>query len=79
MDLVAFSNAVREELRTTGVTVTVPSPGFMVDEGMYVPYRTAPPWYFGSSQSAVVARKAVEAMPTEAQVTLQPVDGMPRQ
>ncbi|HEX6221700.1 MAG TPA: SDR family NAD(P)-dependent oxidoreductase [Acidimicrobiia bacterium] len=60
--LIAFSNSVREELRGTGVTVTVTSPGFMVDEGMYVPYHTPPPWYFGANRSAVVARKAVEAM-----------------
>jgi short-subunit dehydrogenase len=60
--LIAFSNAAREELRGTGVTVTVASPGFMVDEGMYVAYQTPPPWYFGANRSAVVARKAVDAM-----------------
>jgi short-subunit dehydrogenase len=60
--LIGFSLALREELRGTGVSVTVVSPGFIVDEGMYVPYQTPVPWYLGSNYSAVVARKAVEAL-----------------
>lgn len=60
--LIAFSEAAHEELRGTGVTVTAASPGFMVDQGMYVPYHTSPPWYFGANSAPVVARKAVKAM-----------------
>ena len=60
--LISFSLALREELRGTGVSVTVVSPGFIVDEGMYVPYRTPVPWYLGSNYSEAVARKAVEAL-----------------
>ncbi len=60
--LIAFSRAAREELRGTGVIITVASPGFMVDEGMYVAYRTAPPWYFGANQTSSVARQAIKAM-----------------
>lgn len=60
--LVAFSTAIREELRGTGVSATVVSPGFMVDDGMYVPYNTPVPWYLGSNTTKVVARKAVRAM-----------------
>lgn len=60
--LVAFSTAIREELRETGVSATVVSPGFMVDDGMYVPYDIPVPWYLGSNTTTVVARKAVRAM-----------------
>jgi short-subunit dehydrogenase len=56
------SRALREELRGSGVTVTVVSPGFIVDEGMYVPYQTPVPWYLGSNYSTVVARNAVKAL-----------------
>lgn len=60
--LIGFSVSLREELRGTGVSVTVASPGFMVDEGMYVPYQTPAPWYFGSNKSRKVARRAVNAL-----------------
>ena len=60
--LIGFSAALREELRGTGVSVTVASPGFIVDEGMYVPYATPAPWYFGSNRSRKVARRAVKAL-----------------
>lgn len=60
--LIGFSVSLREELRGTGVSVTVASPGFMVDEGMYVPYGTPAPWYFGSNKSRRVARRAVKAL-----------------
>lgn len=60
--LVAFSTALREELHGTGVVITVVSPGFMVDAGMYVPYETPVPWYLGSNLTTTVARKAIRAM-----------------
>lgn len=60
--LVAFSLALREELRGSGVSVTVVSPGFIGDEGMYVPYHTPIPWYLGTNRSAAVARKATRAL-----------------
>ena len=60
--LISYSLSIREELRGTGVTSTVVSPGFIVDEGMYVPYATPVPWYLGSNRSATVARKAVRAL-----------------
>lgn len=60
--LISFSVALREEMRGTGVSVTVVSPGFLVDEGMYVAYGTPVPWYLGSNRSAEVARNAVDAL-----------------
>lgn len=60
--LVAFSLGLREELRRSGVSLTVVSPGFIADEGMYVPYQTPIPWYLGSNRSTAVARKAVKAL-----------------
>ena len=60
--LIGFSLALREELRGSGVSVTVVSPGFIVDEGMYVPYQTPVPWYLGSNRSNVVARNAIRAL-----------------
>ncbi len=60
--LVAFSTALREELAGTGVSTTVVSPGFIHDSGIYVDYETPVPWYMGSNRTAVIARKAVDAM-----------------
>lgn len=60
--LIAFSVALREELHGSGVSVTVVSPGFIIDEGMYVAYRTPIPWYLGTNHSAVIAKNAVRAL-----------------
>lgn len=60
--LIGFSLALREELRGSGVSVTVVSPGFIGDEGMYVPYQTPVPWYLGTNRSADVALDAVKAL-----------------
>jgi short-subunit dehydrogenase len=60
--LVAFSTALNEELRGSGVATTVVNPGFMIDDGMYVPYDTPVPWYLGSNRTDVIARKSLSAM-----------------
>lgn len=60
--LIAFSLALREELRGSGVSVTVVSPGFIADEGMYVAYGTPIPWYLGENRSRIVGRNAVRAL-----------------
>jgi short-subunit dehydrogenase len=60
--LVAFSTALAEELRGTGVSTTAVNPGFIVDRGMYVPYGTPAPWYLGSNHTSVIAKKAIAAM-----------------
>lgn len=60
--LIAFTAGLREELHGSGVSATVVSPGFIGDEGMYVPYQTPIPWYLGTNRSKVVARNAVKAL-----------------
>jgi short-subunit dehydrogenase len=60
--LVAFSRAMRIELRGTGVSATVVCPGFMCDAGAYVPYATSTPWYLGCTSTERVARHAMKAV-----------------
>jgi short-subunit dehydrogenase len=60
--VIAFTHALRAELRGTGVSATVVCPGFMLDAGAYVPYRTQTPWYLGSTTTDRVARAAVRAL-----------------
>lgn len=60
--LVAFSHALRVELKGTGVSATVVCPGFMRDAGAYVPYATSTPWYVGCTTTDRVARGAVQAV-----------------
>lgn len=60
--LIAFTHALRAELRGTGVSATVICPGFMLDAGAYVPYETPTPWYLGSTTTDRVARAAVRAV-----------------
>ena len=69
--LVAFSLALREELRGSGVSTTVVSPGFMVDRGMCVSYASETPRYPGRNTASQVARRAVRAIrQNEAEVTI---------
>jgi short-subunit dehydrogenase len=60
--LLAFSHSLRAELHGTGVSATAVCPGFIADDGAYVPYATPTPWYLGSTTTERVARAAVRAL-----------------
>jgi short-subunit dehydrogenase len=60
--LLTFSHALRTELHGTGVSATAICPGFITDDGAYVPYATPTPWYLGSTTTDRVARAAVRAL-----------------
>lgn len=57
-----WSGALRVELRGTGVGVSVVSPGFVAETGMFAEYQRRPPRIAGESKPAVVAEAVVRAI-----------------
>ena len=60
--LVQHAVSLRAELWGTGVSVSVVSPGFMRDDGMFPAYQTPAPWYVGDNAPAAVAAAVVRAI-----------------
>ena len=54
--LIAWSNALRQELEGTGIGVSVVSPGFVGEAGMFARYSDKRPRYFGLSRPEDVSR-----------------------
>lgn len=54
--LIAWSNALRQELNGTGIGVSVVSPGFVGEAGMFARHTDKRPRYFGLSRPQDVAR-----------------------
>jgi short-subunit dehydrogenase len=60
--LIAWASAVREELRGSGVGVSVVSPGFVSEAGMFAVRNRRAPWLLGTSTPEAVARAVVRAI-----------------
>jgi short-subunit dehydrogenase len=74
--IVEWTNALRIELRGTGVGLSTVSPGYVRDEGMFSRFGLAPPALLGSCTSRQVAAgvlKAIERDRAEVLVNSLPV------
>jgi short-subunit dehydrogenase len=60
--LIAWAGGVRAELRGTGVGVSVVSPGFVSEAGMFAVRNQRAPWLLGTSTPEAVARAVVRAI-----------------
>jgi short-subunit dehydrogenase len=60
--LIAWTSAVRYELRGTGVGASVVSPGFVSEAGMFAERRQRAPWLLGTSTPEAVADAVVRAV-----------------
>jgi short-subunit dehydrogenase len=60
--LIAWTGAVRSELRGTGVGVSVVSPGFVSEVGMFAVRSQRAPWLLGTSTPEAVADAVVRAV-----------------
>jgi len=76
--LVALSHAVREELRGTGVGVSVVCPGFVSEAGMYADMGVPAPAIAGTSRPEQVAAAVLRAIQRDvAEVIVTPLSGRP--
>ena len=60
--LIEWTSALRIELRDTGVSLSAVCPGYVMGEGMFARWGVAPPWLFGRTTPASVARAVVGAI-----------------
>jgi short-subunit dehydrogenase len=73
--ILAWSGALRLELEGSGVSVSVVSPGYVKDVGMFAAHYRTPPRALGETTSAAVAQGVVKALrtdPIEVVVTPRP-------
>jgi short-subunit dehydrogenase len=73
--ILAWSSAMRIELEGTGVSVSVISPGYVKDTGMFAEHYRKPPRVLGETTSDAVARSVVRALrvdPIEIEVSPRP-------
>lgn len=68
-----WSGALRAELRGTGVGVSLVSPGFVAETGMFAVYRRRAPWIAGESKPDKVAAAVVRAIARDrAEIVVNP-------
>ena len=73
--ILAWSHALRIELEGSGVSVSVVSPGYVKDTGMFAAHYRKPPRVLGETTADAVARSVVHALrvdPIEIEVSPRP-------
>jgi short-subunit dehydrogenase len=60
--LIAWTSGIRTELRGTGVSASVISPGFVSEAGMFADREQKAPWLMGTSTPEAVARAVLRAV-----------------
>ena len=71
--IIAWSRALRLELEGSGVTVSVVSPGYVAETGMWAEHGRAPHWLTGESRPEAVVKGVLRALDRrDAEVIVNP-------
>ena len=76
--LIQWSNAIRAELRSTDVSVSVICPGFISEVGMFASYKTPVPRIAGTTTAAKVSKAVIQAIKKDiGEIIVNPVELRP--